>query len=273
MIVTAEQIERFSSLCQLGIGTKPRQGIGCLGEKILHVVLKQYLEPDPSFHEVKIGRYVADIARDSGVVEIQTRNFSALKKKLAAFLPHYPVTVVTPIPQIKWLSWIEEQTGEVTKKRKSPKTGTALDVFRELYHIREFLLHPHFQIQLIFLEVEEYRLLNGWGNGGKRGSTRYDRIPIRLLGERFLRDREDYRQVLPVGLPEIFTSSHLAQAARLSPNSASRAMNVFFSVQAVGRVGKQGNHYCYRVLEENRLFGALSSGSVDGEKSDKRERF
>ena len=196
MIVTAEQIERFSSLCQLGIGTKPRQGIGCLGEKILHVVLKQYLEPDPSFHEVKIGRYVADIARDSGVVEIQTRNFSALKKKLAAFLPHYPVTVVTPIPQIKWLSWIEEQTGEVTKKRKSPKTGTALDVFRELYHIREFLLHPHFQIQLIFLEVEEYRLLNGWGNGGKRGSTRYDRIPIRLLGERFLRDRR--------GLPASF---------------------------------------------------------------------
>ena len=76
-------------------------------------------------------------------------------------------------------------------------------------------------------------------------------FPFVCWAERFLRDREDYRQVLPAGLPEIFTSSHLARAARLSPNSASRAMNVFFSVQAVDRVGKQGNHYCYRMPEEN----------------------
>lgn len=275
MTVTAQQMERFAALCQPEIGSRQEHGgIGCLGEKILHALLKQYLEPNPAFHEVKIGRYVADIARDSEVVEIQTRSFSALKRKLAVFLPHYSVTVVTPISQIKWLSWIEEQTGEVTKKRKSPKTGTALDVFRELYHIREFLLHPNFQMRLLFLEVEEYRLLNGWGNGGKRGSTRYDRIPIRLLGEQFLGNREDYQHVLPACLPEPFTSADLARAARLSSNAASRAMNVFFSLQAVERVGKQGNRYCYRVSEEgNRMLPAPSSSSMNGEKSDKRERF
>ena len=170
MIVTAEQMERFYSLCRLGIGTKPsRGGIGCLGEKILHVVLKQYLEPDPSFHEVKIGRYVADIAGDSGVVEIQTRNFSALKKKLAAFLPHYPVTVVTPIPQIKWLSWIEEQTGEVTKKRKSPKTGNGSRcVSGAVSHSRVFVASSFPDAAAFFGSggIPSAQWLGEWGQAG-----------------------------------------------------------------------------------------------------------
>ena len=51
-----------------------RDGIGTLSEKTLHSFLKNYLEPDSSFHEIKVGRYVADIKKDGYITEIQTGN-------------------------------------------------------------------------------------------------------------------------------------------------------------------------------------------------------
>ena len=46
------------------------QGIGTLGEKTLHRVLKAYFQPDPSKCEVRVGPYVADALTESGIVEI-----------------------------------------------------------------------------------------------------------------------------------------------------------------------------------------------------------
>ncbi len=48
----------------------PPGGIGTLGEKTLHSVLKNYFEPDESRHEVKIANYVADIAAENSIIEI-----------------------------------------------------------------------------------------------------------------------------------------------------------------------------------------------------------
>lgn len=58
------------------------QGIGTLGEKTLHRVLKAYFQPDPSKCEVRVGPYVADALTGSGIVEIQTRSFYKLRPKL-----------------------------------------------------------------------------------------------------------------------------------------------------------------------------------------------
>lgn len=55
------------------------------------------------------------------MIEIQTRALYRLKPKLDKFLPFYPVTVVYPISYDKWVCWINEETGEITQKRKSPK--------------------------------------------------------------------------------------------------------------------------------------------------------
>ena len=74
-------------------------GIGTLSEKTLHSVLKYYIEPCDDFHEVAYCSFVADIMRDGCITEIQTRAFDRLRKKLAAFLPNCPVTVVFPIAE------------------------------------------------------------------------------------------------------------------------------------------------------------------------------
>lgn len=42
-------------------GLRQRQGIGTLGERSLHAVMKYWLDPDDSHHEIRLERCVADI--------------------------------------------------------------------------------------------------------------------------------------------------------------------------------------------------------------------
>ena len=48
--------------------------------------------------------------------------------------------------------------------------------FKELYRIRRYLLRDGLRLKLVLLDMEEYRLLNGWSRDKKKGSTRFDRI-------------------------------------------------------------------------------------------------
>ena len=177
-------IEAFKqALNRVQDGNQQSCGIGTLGEKTLHAVLKYCYEPREENHEIKIGGYVADIVGENGIIEIQTRNFDKLRKKLSAFLEVCDVTIVYPVAAIKWLIWIDPQTGSVSSRRKSPRKGKSQDICNELYKIRTFLAHPRLHLKIVLLELEEYRYQNGWGNNGKRGSVRCDRIPISILGE------------------------------------------------------------------------------------------
>lgn len=114
-----------------------------------------------------MGRYFADIRNEDGIIEIQTRALYRLKPKAGAFLPLDAVTVVYPIAAVKRLSWLDPKTGEKSAPRRSPKKGTRYDCVRELYALRDYLLRDGFRLCLVFLELEEVRLKNGWGNGGQ----------------------------------------------------------------------------------------------------------
>ena len=156
---------------------RERNGIGTLSEKTVHAVLKNYYAPDESTHEISVGGCVADICTGEEILEIQTRSFDRLREKLDRFLPLCPVTIIYPIPHEKRLIWIDEETGELSAPRKSPLTGNPYMAFKELYRIRRYLLRDGLRLKLVLLDMEEYRLLNGWSRDKKKGSTRFDRIP------------------------------------------------------------------------------------------------
>lgn len=242
--------QRFEDACHAVIGCeRERDGIGTLGEKTLHAVLKRYFEPCADCHEIKIGGFVADIVGENGIIEIQTAGFNRLRKKLTAFLDCTRVTVVYPIPQTKYLCWIDPATGAVTKKRKSPKTGSVFDGFYELYKIKPLLLHPHLRFCFVLLEMTEYRSLNGWSADKKKGSSRYDRVPSALCGEVYLQSAADYIALLPESLPKSFISKDFAKSTRLSLSRAQTALNVLYHAGAVRRVSKQGNAIVYERCE------------------------
>jgi hypothetical protein len=236
----------FQQSCEKVLQARKRTGgIGTLGEKSLHALIKNYLEPDESRQERKVGGFVADIAGENGIWEIQTRQFGKLRKKLEAFLSFSEVTVVYPVARTKWILWIDESTGEVTQRRKSPKSGQACDILYELYQIKNLLANSRLRFRIILLELEEYRSLNGWSADKKKGSTRYDRIPIDLVDEITVGGSGDYKQLLPPGLKSPFTSVDFSKAARLSLKTSQTALNVLNAVHAVTRIGKRGNRYLY----------------------------
>lgn len=245
--VTPAEALRFKAVAsEVMISPKYRMGrhaspdnaprIGTLREKRLHAAIKLYVCPDESCHERAVAdvipadgvpgkgrRMVADILTDGHIFEVQTGGFYPLKDKISRYLSHTPyrVTVIHPIPAVKYLSWIDPEDGNIISRSRSPKKGRVKDVAKELYWLSDFIGNPRFAIRLLLLEVEEYRLADGWGRDGKRGSNRYERFPTALLGDVTLASPGDYAAYfLPASLSEphtdgsypLFTASAYAKA-------------------------------------------------------------
>lgn len=105
---------------------------------------------------------------------------------------------------------------------------------------------PTDRLRFIFpvIEAEDYRLLNGWSRDRKRGSTRYTRIPLALLGEETLAVRADYAALLPSDLPDPFTAHDFASAANLASRPSYAVIKVLCAVGAArvwGEDGKMSN--------------------------------
>jgi hypothetical protein len=240
--------ERFEQACAEVFGqARERKGIGTLSEKTLHAVLKRYLEPHSDNREVKIGNYVADIVGENGIIEIQTKNFTQLRPKLEVLLDYTDVTVVYPMAAVKYLSWVDPDTGEVTAPRKSPRSMRLCDCFYELIRIKYTLDNPHMHLKLIMLEVTDYRWLNGWSKDKKKGSVRHDRIPERLIDEIDICKPADYDIFIPDGLAERFTIKDFAKAAKVGYDAAQRALSVLCYLERVTLCGKEGRNNIYTV--------------------------
>lgn len=244
--------ERFDAARAKVITLSPRErhGIGMQSEKTLHAVLKNYIDPDEDHQEIPVDRYVADIFSKDRIIEIQTANMNAMRAKLACFLPQYPVRVVYPIPAQKHIVWIDPDTGEILKKNKSPLRGSFFHAFRELYKIRPFLKDPNISFELLLIDLDEYRLLDGWSRDRKRGSHRYDRIPLRIADRMLLTCPQDYMQFVPEDLEEPFTSAEFAKAAGFKKKGFSTVMLLLTEMGVLERIGKKGNFWLYRVTEK-----------------------
>ena len=220
------------------------QGVGTLGEKTLHAVLKRMIEPDLSRHEVKLGRYTADVLNERGVFEVQTRNLHKLKPKLTALLPYYPVTVVVPVVETKWLLMMDPETGELRERRRSPKRGRAAAVLPDLAYLKPLLKDPNLSILLVRLEGEELRKPS---HSRWRPVTPLEFAPTRFLGTVCLKTPADYAALLPPDLPKEFTARELAKALGLPAGQGSAAANVLAFMGAIRQTGTKGRAFLYEI--------------------------
>ena len=83
-MIEKDLYERWQAAVELQKSQQKSGGIGTLSEKPVHAVIKYTVEPNDTYHEVRIGSHVADIVTSQGIVEVQTRNFFGTKKKLEA---------------------------------------------------------------------------------------------------------------------------------------------------------------------------------------------
>lgn len=224
-------------------------GIGTLGEKTVHSTLKQYLSHDLANQEIKIGTYFADVCVDGHIFEIQTRQFNKLRSKLDFFLKDHPVTVVYPVTNYNYLRWVAPDTGEITSPKKSTRRGNPLQVFAELYRIRPFLSHPNFSLKIVLMDMEEYRMLDGYGKDKKKRATKCDKFPLKLVAEYDIETPRDYMLLLPAELPAAFTAKDFAKLAKIPLGLAQTTLLLLSELQIVLRTDKRGNAYIYELNE------------------------
>ena len=270
MISEGEKL-RFEALCRsFASGELHGDGIGTLGEKRLHKILKYYFCEDENCHEVRIrpsgdavtdigersrgaesgrGGFIADVFSDGHIIEIQTGGFYPLKSKIAFYLENtdYDITVVHPIAKEKFVSWIDVESGAVGKRSRSPKKGVASDVLPELFWLSEYLKNDRLHFKIMLLSIEEYRLLDGWSKDKKRGSNRYDRVPTELI-DIVSFDAVKYAEILiPQGLSEEFTSAEFSKLGRVKGRKLSLALKLLLNTEAIEKCGKRGNAYIYKL--------------------------
>lgn len=268
-----------SPLYRMGSHVSPEDAphIGTLREKRLHAAVKRYLCPDETCHERPVGdllredgpkprRMVADILTDGHILEVQTGGFFPLREKIGWYLTHTPcrVTVVHPIPAVKYLSWIDPEDGSILSRHKSPKRGRVRDAAGELYWVSDFIGDPRFAVRLLLLELEEYRMADGWSKDKKRGSNRYERFPTALLGDVTLWTPDDYAAYfLPPALtaPDAEGTLPIFTAAAYAKATGIRGKATYSMIHLLEKLGvvreceeKVGRSKAYRVFppaEEN----------------------
>lgn len=224
-------------------------GIGTLSEKSLHKMLKLYLEPDIENHEVAYMGSIVDIKTADGIFEVQTRGYEKLVPKLRRILSTSPVTVVCPLAHEKYMRWLDRETGEMTERRKSPKRENAFDAFRMLFGIRELITHPNLHVRLVYMQVEDFRALDGWDKTRKRGSNRVERIPTRIIREEVISTPLDYLGYLPDTIGAEFTAPEFSRAIKRTSRYTFYVLKLLVATGAVREVGKRGRATLYAKAE------------------------
>lgn len=222
-----------------------RFNIGTYREKKLHLFMKYYFESDPAWQEIPYAGYVADIKRDDCIIEIETGGFCGLRDKLAAYLPECRVTLVYPIATVRAVSWIDPRSGEISPRRKSPKKEDIYDMLFQGIYILDYLSHPNLTIVGMCMEIQEYRLQDGWNQDKKRGSHRYERMPTDLYDIVSITTLADYAAWLPESCVTDFTCAQFCRAIGKSQRIGRAVLKVYQTLGLVEQTGKKGRYYLY----------------------------
>ena len=241
--------ERFINAISKVSMKQSREGIGTLAEKPLHRILKYYVEPDSSRHEVKLLGSVVDVFNEDGVFEIQTSSFFPLVKKLKKLLLHYKVTIVRPIIAAKTVVWLNKEDREVLETRKSPKKRGFTDILPELSSLGEIFPDDNLTVKLLLLSAEEYKYLDGYGNTKKKRATKLFLLPHRIISEVDIKSIGDILAILP-NLQSPFSSKDFSKAFGLRARHSYYALKFLVERGVVKKIGKEKNAFLYEMKNE-----------------------
>lgn len=235
--------------------------IGTLNEKPLHEALKQWYAVPGDMFEVPVDGSVVDIVRDDLLIEIQTKNFSAIKRKLEKLVVNHPVRLVYPIPGEKWITK-KADDGSTLSRRRSPKRGTYEQIFYELVRLPELLKNPNFTLELLLIEEEEVRRFDGVRGWKRGGWVTEERWLLRVMDRRILKSPADMLTFIPSTLAEPFNVSDLAATTKINRTLAQKMVYCLRTMDCLAPAGKKVN----AILYVRRTTGANSTESRYKEK-------
>ncbi|MCW3978643.1 MAG: hypothetical protein NWE79_05355 [Candidatus Bathyarchaeota archaeon] len=218
-----------------------------MGERSLHAATKSWYARPGDQTEVRVDDYVVDIVRGDLLIEIQTRNFPALRAKLRRLIRDNEVRLVHPIPQRKWIVRMDSDGETVLSRRRSPKRGRVEDVFSELIYMPRLVKDPNLSLEVLLVHSEDVWIDDGMGSWRRRHWSIHDRRLLDVVERVLFETPEDFIGLLPPTLPEEFTAKDLSQALMLRPNVAQRMAYCLRHMGSIEAVGKRGRALLYRI--------------------------
>lgn len=219
--------------------------IGTLNEKHLHAALKEWYAQAEDQLEVSLDGFIIDILRGNLLVEIQTRNFAAIKRKMRSLTANYPVRLVYPIALDKWIIKIGSDGGNSQSRRKSPKRGAPELVFEELVSFPDLLSNQNFSLEVLLMQEEEVRRYDGKKGWRRKGWVTSERRLLDVVDRQLFETPEDMRSLLPSTLSDPFTTANLASAIGRPRRLAQKMAYCLREMGAITQTGKRGNAILY----------------------------
>jgi len=217
-----------------------------MNEYSLHSAIKNWYSLPGDRFEVRVDDFIVDIVRGTFLIEIQTQNFSAIRKKLTKLLENHEVRLVYPIPQQKWIVHVTE-SGEIVRRRKSPKKGRLFDLFYELVRTPNLIKEENFSLEVLMIDEEEVRCNDGNGSWRRRGVSIKDRRLVNVHRKVLFRNEKDFLRFLPSDLIKPFTNKKLAKLSGVSINLARKITYCLRRIGAITTVGKKGKELIFEV--------------------------
>ena len=226
--------------------------IGTLRETELHAALKRYYARSGDRLEAEVDGYIVDIVRDDELVEIQTHNFAAMKRKLNRLLEQHAVRVVYPIAQAKWITRVKMDRQTPIGRRKSPHRGALEDVFLELVSLPELMAHPRFTLEVVLMHEEEIRCPRS-GKQRRRDWSVCDRRLRDVIESVAFAGPHDFRRFIPSDLSVPFTSHALAAALQRPDYFAQKMTYCLRKMGVLTVVGKRQRAWLYAPLDSTTV--------------------
>lgn len=219
--------------------------INTWNESHLHREIKNKYSNSTDSLEVSVAGKIVDILSENQIIEIQTSNFGALRKKLKFLLNFYPVKVVYPLIREKKITIINTD-GEIVRSRKSPKTGNFIEIFNEILYIPDLFLNPYFSFEIIQVDVEEIRCDDGKGSWHRKGISIKNRILKKMYPPRVIKSPEDLFKLLPLQQLPLLSSKLITETLNIKMRQAQKILNFFKNTGVIIPVSKEGNRIIYK---------------------------
>jgi hypothetical protein len=227
--------------------------IGTLREKPLHASLKRWYARPGDRVEVPMDGFVIDLVRDDLLIEIQTRGFASMKRKVASMLQAgHSLRIVHPVPTDRWIVKVDDD-GTILSRRRSPRHGAVSDVFAELVSFPELLMDPRLEIDVLLTTEEEYRRHAPGRAWRRKGWMVLERRLLEVTDSVLLGSNDDLLELLPGGLPDLFTTADLAEGLGRPRRAAQQMAYCLRQTGLIVPDGKQGNAVAYRMSRADPL--------------------
>ncbi|MDQ1280727.1 MAG: hypothetical protein QG670_1990 [Thermoproteota archaeon] len=218
-------------------------------ERSLHSAIKTWIAKPGDRFEVTVDGFIVDVVRDDLLIEVQTRNFSAIRDKISTLVLKHRVRLVYPIPSRKTIVHVDRLNGNPLKRRVSPKKGRLIELFNELVWIPQLCKEQNFELEVLMVEEEEIRCDDGRGTWRRRGISIKNHILVRVVDQAIFTSAHDFFSFLPDTLSQPFTNQQIAISLGISLRLARRMTYSLREMGALHLMGKAGHALLFRVSE------------------------